>query len=229
MPTVAVILAGGYGKRLRPLTENKPKPLIKVAGKPILEWQIEWLKSYGIDSFYILAGYKREKIVEWMFDNGKRLGVYISILSEEEPLGTGGAIRMARLFLNDEEFIVVNGDIITNLDLTKLVNNDVVTSIALVPLRSSYGIVQVNNEGKITSFVEKPILKEYWINAGVYKMKPEIFKYLPEKGDIEKTTFPYLAEKGLLRGIKFDNVYWRSIDTIKDVEETTKELQNQEL
>ncbi len=225
MVVVAVILAGGYGKRLRPLTEDKPKPLVEVAGKPILEWQIEWLTEYGIDTFYILAGYKKEVLIDWVTKNQERLGISVAILTEEEPLGTGGALLKLADFLDDEEFIAVNGDIITNLDVTKLVNNDVIVSIALVPLRSPYGVVQLNDEGKIVNFVEKPVLKEYWINAGVYLMSPEIFDYLPEKGDIERTTFPLLAEKGLLRGVKFDNVYWRSIDTIKDVEEATKELE----
>ena len=220
----AIILAGGYGKRLRPLTDDKPKPLVEIAGKPILEWQILWLKSYGITSFFILAGYKKDVLVDWISKNQGRLGVSIAILTEEEPLGTGGAIKRLKGFLRDEEFIVTNGDIITNLDITKLNLDNCIASIALVPLRSPYGVVQLNAEGKITRFVEKPVLKEYWINAGVYKMKSEIFEYLPDKGDIEKTTFPLLAERGLLKGITFENVYWRSIDTIKDYEEALVEL-----
>jgi len=220
----AVILAGGYGKRLRPLTDDKPKPLVDIAGKPILEWQILWLKSFGIDSFFILAGYKKDVLVDWVSKNQQRLGVNIAILTEEEPLGTGGAIKRLRGFIHDEEFIVANGDIITNLDITKMKVESYLASVALVPLRSPYGVVQISSEGKIINFVEKPILKDYWINAGVYKMKPEIFEYLPDKGDIEKTTFPLLAEKGLLKGVTFENVYWRSIDTIKDYEEASVEI-----
>ena len=220
----AVILAGGYGKRLRPLTDDKPKPLVEIAGKPILEWQILWLKSFGIDSFFILAGYKKDVLVDWVSKNQQRLGVSIAILTEEEPLGTGGAIKRLKGFLDDEEFIVANGDIITNLDVTKLTNGNTIASIALVPLRSPYGVVKLDHDGKIVSFVEKPILKEYWINAGVYLMSPLIFEYLPDKGDIEKTTFPLLAEKGLLKGVTFENVYWRSIDTIKDYEEASIEI-----
>ena len=220
----AVILAGGYGKRLRPLTDDKPKPLVEVAGRPILEWQILWLKSFGISSFFILAGYRKDVLVDWVSKNEGRLGVNIALLTEEEPLGTGGAIKRLNGFIHDEEFVVTNGDIITNLDITKMKLNECLTGIALVPLRSPYGVVQIDDDGKIIHFVEKPILKEYWINAGVYKMKPEIFEYLPEKGDIEKTTFPLLAEKGLLKGITFENVYWRSIDTIKDYEEASVEI-----
>lgn len=219
----AVILAGGYGKRLRPLTDDKPKPLVEIAGKPIIEWQILWLKSFGISSFFILAGYKKEALIDWVSKNQQRLNVSIAILTEEEPLGTGGAIKRLKDFINDD-FIVINGDILTNIDISKMILKDCITSIALVPLRSPYGIVTVDENGKIIRFVEKPLLKEYWINAGVYKMKPEVFEYLPEKGDIEKTTFPLLAEKGLLRGVTFENIYWRSIDTIKDYEEASVEV-----
>lgn len=219
----AVILAGGFGKRLRPLTDDKPKPLVEISGKTILEWQITWLKKFGISSFFILAGYRKDVLVEWVSKNQERLGVSIAILTEEEPLGTGGAIRRLKDFIN-EEFVVTNGDILTNLDVSNIKLRECLVGIALVPLRSPYGVVQIDKEGKVTRFVEKPVLKEYWINAGVYLMKPEIFEYLPEKGDIEKTTFPLLAEKGLLKGITFENVYWRSIDTIKDYEEATIEI-----
>jgi len=220
----AVILAGGYGKRLRPLTDDKPKPLVEIAGKPILEWQILWLKSFGISSFFILAGYKKDVLVDWISKKQEKLGVSIAILTEEEPLGTGGAIKRLNDFIHNEEFVVTNGDILTNLDITKMKLNECVAGIALVPLRSPYGVVQIDGNGKIIHFVEKPVLKEYWINAGVYKMKSEIFEYLPEKGDIEKTTFPLLSEKSLLKGVTFENVYWRSIDTIKDYEEASVEI-----
>jgi NDP-sugar pyrophosphorylase family protein len=220
----AVILAGGYGKRLRPLTDDKPKPLIEIAGKPILEWQILWLKSFGITSFIILAGYKKEVLVEWVTKNKARLGIECLFSMEEEPLGTGGAIYQVKSFLN-EDFIAVNGDILTNLDIRELkqVDETAIASISLVPLRSPYGVVQTEGD-KIIKFVEKPVLKDYWINAGVYFLKSSIFEYLPEKGDIERMTFPTLAEKGLLRGKKFENVYWRSIDSVKDVEEASNEI-----
>ena len=220
----AVILAGGYGKRLRPLTDDKPKPLVEISGKPILEWQILWLKSFGVSSFFILAGYRKDVLIDWIAKNQEKLGVNIAILTEEEPLGTGGAIKRLNDFIHDEEFVVTNGDILTNLDITKMKLNECLVGIALVPLRSPYGVVQIDDNGKIIHFVEKPVLKEYWINAGVYKMKSEIFEYLPEKGDIEKTTFPLLAEKSLLKGVTFENVYWRSIDTIKDYEEASVEI-----
>lgn len=221
----AVILAGGFGKRLRPLTDERPKPLIEIAGKPIIEWQIKWLKKFGVTSVFVLAGYKKEVLIDWVAKNQDKLGIPIAILTEDQPLGTGGAIKRLNGFIsNGERFFVLNGDILTNLDLFKLEDDKAVAVISLVPLRSPFGIVKVERDGIITQFVEKPILKDYWINAGVYSMSSEIFEYLPEKGDIEKETFPLLAQKGLLKGITFDNVYWRSIDTLKDYEEANAEI-----
>jgi len=99
-----------------------------------------------------------------------------------------------------------------------------VAAIALVPLRSPYGIVELDRTGRVVSFREKPVLEEYLINAGVYVMKPEIFEYLPSKGDVERDTFPKLAAEGRLAGRVFRGYYWRSIDTIKDVEEASHEI-----
>ena len=221
----AVILAGGFGKRLRPLTDERPKPLIEIAGKPIIEWQIKWLKKFGVTSVFVLAGYKKEVLIDWVAKNQDKLGIPIAILTEDQPLGTGGAIKRLNGFMsNGEKFFVLNGDILTNLDLSKLGDDKAVAVISLVPLRSPFGIVKVDSNGNIIQFVEKPVLKDFWINAGIYSMNSEIFEYLPEKGDIEKETFPLLAQKGLLKGITFDDVYWRSIDTLKDYEEANAEI-----
>ncbi len=224
-----VILAGGFGKRLRPLTIDRPKPLVEVAGRPIIEWQILHFRNLGYTDFVILAGYKWEKLVEHL-GSGRRLGVKIAYVVEDEPLGTGGAIKNASHILASEDyFIVVNGDIITNLDVNRLVerlkaDKQVIGVIALVPLRSPYGIVEVDASDKILKFIEKPTL-DYWINAGVYAFKPEVLEWLPEKGDIERKGFPELAEHGRLMGVRFHEVFWRSIDTIKDVEEAARQLQ----
>ncbi|MGI0141809.1 MAG: nucleotidyltransferase family protein [Candidatus Micrarchaeales archaeon] len=219
----AVILAGGFGKRLRPLTDTTPKPLLVVGGKPILEWQISWLKKYGYDSFIITASHLPERIINHIGD-GKRLGVEAEVVIEKEPLGTGGAVKNVEHLLKDEkEFVTVNGDVITNLVVSDIKLENYAASLALTQLHSSLGIIKLEN-GMITSFVEKPILKEYWINSGVYRMTPKVFKYLPENGSIENATFPNLAKEKLLGGTKFDNVYWHSTDSIKDMEEVDKDL-----
>ena len=223
----AAIIAGGLARRLRPITEAIPKVLVEVAGKPIIEWQIEWLKKQGVDTVVILAGYLHEKIIEFL-GSGSKYGVKAVYVVEDEPRGTGGALKNAESILNDDVFIAMNGDIITNITIRPLISelsaNDVVSTMALVPLKSPYGIVKLSTQGYIKEFMEKPVLKEYLINAGIYAMKPEVFKYVPEKGDLEKTTFPQLAMKNLLKGVVYEGVYWRSIDTVKDIEEASKEI-----
>lgn len=222
-------MAGGFGKRLRPLTNDRPKPLVEVGGKAIIEWQIEWLRRHGVRTLVVLAGYLREVLIDRL-GSGSKYGIRITYVVEDEPLGTGGALKNAEYVLNDSVFIALNGDVITNLDLSKLINelisSNALAAIALVPLKSPYGIVKVREGNYVESFIEKPVLSEYLINAGVYAMKPEAFKYIPEKGDLERTTFPKLASEGLLKGVVFHECYWRSIDTLKDVEEASKDLES---
>ncbi len=220
----ALILAGGEGRRLRPLTNDRPKPMLEVGGKPIVEWQIEWMKKYGIRSFVISAGYMKERLIECV-GTGARFGVDISFEVEDEPLGTGGAIKNAESSLSGEErFVVANGDIITNFDLGKLVSvGNNVSTISLAPLHSTYGIVDVEGT-KVTGFREKPVIKDCWINAGIYVMSHAVFGYLPIKGSVETDTFPNLAKRGLLDGVKFGDVYWRSIDSFKDFEDANNDL-----
>ncbi|MFN3268209.1 MAG: NDP-sugar synthase, partial [Zestosphaera sp.] len=226
----AAIIAGGLAKRLRPLTEEIPKSLVEVAGKPIIEWQLRWLKANNINTVIVLAGYRYEKLIEFL-GSGRKFGVSVTYVIEDTPLGTGGAIKNAEPYLTNDVFVALNGDVLTDIPISKLAkvledHSNAVASIALVPLKSPYGVVRISGEGRIESFVEKPSIEDYLINAGVYVMRNEVFKYLPEVGDIEKTAFPQLAREGKLYGVKFLNNYWRSIDTMKDVEEVTNDIKS---
>lgn len=226
---IAAILAGGYGKRLRPFTEDLPKPLVPVAGRPILEWQIEWLKKYGINEIVLLVGYRKEKIIEHV-GSGSKLGVRVTYVVEDSPLGTGGAVKNAEHVLQHTDFfLVVNGDIVTDIDPLRLVaklesDERLLGVIATIPLPSPYGVLQL--EGDIVKgFTEKPLLRDYWINAGIYALRPRALKYFPERGDLEKTAFPAMARDGVLAAVKYENVFWRAIDTFKELEEVDKYLQ----
>ncbi len=225
---MAVILAGGFGKRLRPYTEEIPKPLVSVAEKPILEWQIEWLKQYGFNEFVLLVGYRKEKIIEYI-GSGSRLDVKVTYVVEDEPLGTGGAIKNAEHILSKEErFLVLNGDILTNLNPMKLFEKldedpELAAVIASIPLPSPYGVLEIR-DSRVTGFVEKPRLKDYWINAGIYAMKPDALKYFPERGDLERTAFPAMAKDGVLGAVKYTDIFWKAVDTYKDLEEATKAI-----
>jgi len=216
-------LAGGFGKRLRPYTDSIPKSLIQVAGRPIIEWQLEWLKSHGIDEFIVCAGYLREKVMQEI-GSGSKLGVKVGYAVEDEPLGTGGALRNAiHLLSGQENFIVVNGDVLTDLDPSRLLvslREGAIGCVAVTPLPSPFGIVRFDTlSNQVTQFEEKPKLREYWINAGVYAFAPQVSGYLPSRGDIEKTTFPDLARAGKLRAILYEEIRWISIDSHKDLEE----------
>lgn len=222
---MAAILAGGLGKRLRPYTEDVPKPLVQVGGEALIDWQIKWLKKHGFREIVILAGYRREKLIEHL-GSGQRHGVRVTYVIEDEPLGTGGAIKNAEHVLSkDKFFLIVNGDILTNLDPKRLVNKldeGYLGAIATVPLPSPYGILELGEGDAVKGFVEKPVLRSYWINAGVYALKPEALKYFPPKGDLEVTAFPSMAREGVLAAVKYDNVIWKAVDTHKDLEEASR-------
>jgi NDP-sugar pyrophosphorylase family protein len=222
----AVILAGGHGKRLRPLTYTVPKPLVEVAGRPILDWQVRWLKSHGVTSFVMLVGYLKERVIEYFDSRKDELGVEIAYSEETTPLGTGGALKNAeRLLKNEEQFLMLNGDNITNVEVSRMSLDGNLASIALVPLRSSYGIARLEGN-RIVRFDEKPILPEYWMNAGVYLMSRKIFKHVPKVGSLEAVTFAKLSESGKLVGMKFPNAYFKGVDSIKDMEEANYDLES---
>lgn len=222
----ALILAGGFGKRLKPLTDQTPKPLLEVAGKPIIVHQIDWLKQYEVKEIILTIGYMKEKFIEFL-GSGRRYNVNICYVVEDEPLGTAGAVKNAESLLKNEPyFYVVNGDVLTSLDPSKLLkalDQTTIGAIATVPLPSPYGIIYSDPQDRITGFKEKPSLREYWINAGVYAFKPEILNRLPEKGSIEEA-FEKIAPEGKLKTVKYPDIFWKSIDTFKDIEEAEKTL-----
>jgi len=216
----AIILAGGIGKRLSPITDYVPKSLIPIKNIPIIEWQIKYLKKYGVDEIIICTGYKTKMIENYL--SMKNIGIKIKFSIEKVPLGTGGAIKKAGKMINDNSFFVINGDVITNIDLRKLSKK--LNSIASIELRTKFGTIETN-ENKILKFKEKKEISNLWMNAGIYHLQKEILKDLPNKGDIEKTLFPEYAKKGKLNTVKFKKIKWYSIDSIKDIEECSLEIE----
>jgi len=210
----AIILAGGRGKRLRPITDYIPKPLIPINNIPIIEWQIKYLKKFDISEVIICSGYKTEMIESYL--KKKKLGIKINFSIEKKPLGTGGAIKKAGKKIKDKSFIVINGDTITNIDLKKLIKKE--NSIASIQLKTKVGILQID-ENKIIKFDEKKEIANLWMNAGIYHLKKDVLKELPNIGDIEKTLFPDYAKKGKITAVKFRNSKWYSIDSFKDMNE----------
>jgi NDP-sugar pyrophosphorylase family protein len=216
----AIILAGGRGKRLKPVTDYVPKPLVPIKNIPIIEWQIKYLKKFGVSEVIICSGYKTEMIENYL--NMKNMGVTIKFSIEKYPLGTGGAIKKAGKMIKDKSFFVINGDTITNIDLKKLSKKP--NTIAAIELRTKFGILETDND-KIINFREKKEIQDTWMNAGIYHLQKDILKELPNKGDIEKTLFPDYAKKGKLNIIKFKNVKWYSVDSFKDMEDCALEVE----
>ena len=216
----AIILAGGRGKRLRPVTDYVPKPLVPIKNIPILQWQLKYLKKNGISEVIICTGYKQEMIKDYL--NNTKIGIKIKFSIEKTPLGTAGAIKQAGKMIKDKSFFVINGDVITNINLKKLSKK--LNSVASIELKTKFGILETRND-KITEFKEKKEISNVWMNAGIYHLEKSILKDLPSKGDIEKSIFPDYAKKGKLVIEKFKNVKWYSIDSFKDMEECSLEIE----
>lgn len=216
----AMILAGGRGKRLRPITDYVPKPLIPINNVPIIDWQIKYLKKFNVNEIIICTGYKTE-MIEHFLSMKDNFGIKIRFSVEKTPLGTGGAIKKAGKFMDEKSFFVINGDTITNIDLNELAKQS--NSIAAIELRTKFGIMETEND-KVTRFREKKEISDVWMNAGIYHLQKKIIRDLPKKGDIEKTVFPDYAKKGILNTVKFRNTKWYSVDSFKDMEECSLEV-----
>lgn len=216
----AIILAGGLGSRLKPITDYVPKPLIPINNIPLIEWQIRQLQKFGIKDFIICTGYKTDQIEDYL-QHKNNFGSKIQFSIEKSPLGTGGAIKKAARLVKDKTFLVTNGDVITTLDVRKLYSHP--NSIALIELRTKFGTVEIDGS-KITHFKEKKPLDNIWMNAGIYYLDKKLVTDLPTKGAIEETTFHRLTKKGGLVGIQFRNAFWYSIDSHKDIDECSKAL-----
>ncbi len=199
--------------------------MIEIIGKPIIEWQIKLLHKNNIKEIIICVGYLKEQIINHIA-SGNKFNVKVAYVVEEEPLGTGGALKNTQSLLKDEKngFFMINGDILTNIKFSELAHKNDFNTIAVVPLRSPYGIVDFNDQLTVTGFKEKPDITNKWINAGVYFFNQDIFNYLPDKGNIETTALPVMANEQKLKAKKFENSFWKSIDSHKDIEESSKEL-----
>ena len=222
----ALILAGGKGTRLRPLTVYTPKPIVPVVNRALLLYQIDVLKRAGITDITLSLSYQPDKI-EQLIGSGADHGVLIRYVTEPSPMGTAGAYRYAVQGAG-ETTVVFNGDILTDLDIDKLIEfhraNNAVATLALAPVNdpARYGLVPVDKGGMITQFVEKPTpedfakLKEKPINAGVYVLEPEILAMIPKgtNRSFEYDIFPQILEKKLpFFGYVMDGDYWRDIGT----------------
>lgn len=231
----AVIMAGGKGTRLRPLTSHIPKPMVLLAQKPVMEYAIELLKKHGITEIAITLQYLPEVIKDY-FGDGSRFGVELHYFEEITPLGTAGGIKNAEKFLNDR-FIVISGDCITDFDLTKGINfheeKRALTTVFMkkVAMPREYGVISTNEIAEIVRFIEKPSWNEIFsntVNTGIYVLEPEVLDYLRpgEPSDFSKDLFPQLMkEKNLLFGFNADG-YWSDVGNLNMYRQTQLDILN---
>ena len=221
----AVIMAGGFGTRLRPLTNNMPKPMVPIVNKPLLEHLFTLLKLHNITD-YIMLLYYQSDIIKNYFGDGSKFGVKINYILPDRDYGTAGAVKLSEKYIKDD-FLVISGDVLTDFNLTDFYNfHKEKTSIATISLYSSdkplqYGIVLIDSEKKIVRFLEKPSSSEVFsdaINTGIYYFNKKIFDYIPEGDtfDFSKDLFPDLLKRNVhIFGFKSKG-YWRDVGTLEE-------------
>jgi mannose-1-phosphate guanylyltransferase len=219
----AIVLVGGEGTRLRPLTENVPKPALTLVDRPFLAYMIEWLASHGVTEVVLACGFLPDVLQAALADEEERAGARIRYVAEPEPLGTAGAIRFAADALGDDldsRFLALNGDVLTDLDLGVLLRAHeewgAAATIGLHPVEdsSAFGLVQSDEEGKVLEFLEKTgERKPGEVNAGMYVLERSVLDLVPpgENVSIERDVFPRLVGAGL-HGLLLDG-YWVDIGT----------------
>ena len=219
---VAILLVGGFGTRLMPLTKNTPKPMLTVAGIPVTEHQIAMAKSAGITEIVLATSYLSEVFTPY-FGDGSKWGIKIKYAVEKEPLGTGGAIQNAAQLLDTHESVVVlNGDVLSSHNLTEQIRQheshdaDITLHLTQVEDARAFGCVPTDSDGRVTAFLEKmenPVTNQ--INAGCYVFNPRVISAIPLDTvvSVERETFPQLVASGAKVFGYVESAYWLDIGT----------------
>ena len=219
---VAILLVGGFGTRLMPLTKNTPKPMLTVAGIPVTEHQIAMAKAAGITEIVLATSYLSEIFTPY-FGDGSKWGIKIKYAVEKEPLGTGGAIRnAAQLLTSNESIVILNGDVLSSHDLAEQIRQheahdaDVTLHLTQVEDARAFGCVPTDDQGRVTAFLEKmenPITNQ--INAGCYVFNPRVLSTIPLDTvvSVERETFPQLVANNAAVYGYVENAYWLDIGT----------------
>ena len=211
-----VILCGGFGNRMG--SNNIPKPMIEIDGKPIIWHLLNYFTEYGHNEFILCLGHLKEKIIDY-FDNNPHPDKIIHLVDT----GDGNTLKSQRLLqirnlIKDDNFFLLYGDDLSDINLENLLNfhknKNTIATITTVNLKSDFGIVEINSNDLVKHFIEKPILNDVWINAGFAVFKKEIFNYL-ELGELETIVYKRLSEKENISAYKH-NGFWHGINTLKD-------------
>lgn len=219
----ALLIAGGFGTRLRPLTLTRPKHLLPIALKPHIVHVFDLLVRHGIEDVALLTSYLADRFEE-VVRQARERGLRVEVIHETDPLGTAGAIKNAASFIGDDPFVAMNGDILTTLDLGAAIgfhrDRSAEVTIVLTPVEdpSAYGVVPTDDEGRVQGFIEKPppgTASTNLINAGVYVMEASVLEHIPEgvAHSAERGLFPGLVETGERVFALATDAYWMDIGT----------------
>ena len=219
---VAILLVGGFGTRLMPLTKNTPKPMLTVAGIPVTEHQLNMAKAAGITEIVLATSYLSDVFIPY-FGDGTKWGLRIKYAVEKEPLGTGGAIRnAAKLLETNESVVILNGDVLSSHNVAEQIRQheshdaDVTLHLTQVEDARAFGCVPTDGDGRVTAFLEKmenPVTNQ--INAGCYVFNPRVISTIPldTVASVERETFPQLVANGAKVFGYLENAYWLDIGT----------------
>jgi dTDP-glucose pyrophosphorylase len=224
----AIVMAGGFGKRLMPLTEDVPKPMLPVGDRPLLERIVEQLRDAGIDRMSLATHYK-EEVISKHFGDGREFGVQIDYVREDEPLGTAGAL--SRLGESKEPLLVMNGDVLSRIDFRAMLDYhmeqkaDMTVAVRVYELRIPYGVIKIDEE-IVQGVEEKPFIGRYFINAGIYLLNPEVRNFVPADTRFDMTDLIGKLIAAKRRVVSFPvREYWLDIGKIEDYQKAKEDSQ----
>ena len=228
----AVVMAGGFGTRIQPLTNSRPKPMLPIMNRPMMEHTMMTLKKLGITEFIVLLYFKPD-IIKNYFKDGSDFGIKITYVLPDDDYGTAGAVKLAQEHIGDDNFIIISGDLVTDFDFQKIFDyhkakaSKLTITLTSVDNPLEFGVVIANEQGRIEKFLEKPGFGEVFsdtINTGIYIIEPEILDYIPrhENFDFAKDLFPLLMREGIPLMAGHAEGYWRDVgnpESYRDVYE----------
>ncbi len=230
----AVVMAGGFGTRIQPLTNSRPKPMLPVANRPMMENTMVMLRDLGIKEFIVLLYFKPDVIQDY-FGDGSAFGMNITYVVPDDDYGTAGAVKLAQEYIGDENFIIISGDLVTDFDFQKIFDyhkkkkSKLTITLTSVENPLEFGVVIANKEGRIEKFLEKPSWGEVFsdtINTGIYIIEPEILNYIPkgENFDFAKDLFPLLMREGIELIAGHAEGYWRDVGNPESYREVHEDI-----
>jgi len=235
----AVVMAGGFGTRIQPLTNSRPKPMLPIINRPMMEHTMMTLKDLGIEEFIVLLYFKPEIIKDY-FKDGSDFGIKITYVTPDDDYGTAGAVKLAQEYIGDDNFIIISGDLVTDFDFQKIFDyhkekqSKLTITLTSVDNPLEFGVVIANEDGKIEKFLEKPSWGEVFsdtINTGIYIIEPEILDYIPqgENYDFGKDLFPKLMREGVELMAGYAQGYWRDVGNPESYRDVYEDIMTQRI